>query len=369
MYDDNGHRITKRSYHTTSPYALDYTTHYMNDPGGNLLSSYVQDAGAIMPTTADEIPLHGMSELGSIFNSKGSYAYYNISDHLGNVRATFLADASVVNYSDYMPFGHQFNNSATNTEVRKGYQGAFAEKDAETELLDLNSFDWRMYDDKLGRWITEDKAKQFFSPYLGMGNNPVSGVDPDGNWVIFVGYGGSGIFVFGASSLEGKALSVDEKTGRVQFSSFSTLGGRAGYAFGGGFDALSVSIYPKANSVYDLAGWGGAFGGFAGPVGVEVNVGLLANPFAYEELYVSQVGGTGTLSYGGGEGVYFETNYTEISNTIEFKDMDEFEIWFKAHAERMVDVGIRDFIRNSLLNTRNPTINNSTKSVMYPKFR
>lgn len=32
------------------------------------------------------------------------------------------------------------------------------------------------------RWLTPDPAGQFHSPYLGMGNNPVSGVDPDGAW-------------------------------------------------------------------------------------------------------------------------------------------------------------------------------------------
>lgn len=30
------------------------------------------------------------------------------------------------------------------------------------------------------RWLTTDPANQFYSPYLGMGNNPISGIDPDG---------------------------------------------------------------------------------------------------------------------------------------------------------------------------------------------
>ena len=32
------------------------------------------------------------------------------------------------------------------------------------------------------RWLSPDPAGQFHSPYLGMGNNPISGVDPDGQW-------------------------------------------------------------------------------------------------------------------------------------------------------------------------------------------
>src|SRR5690606_37471308 len=32
----------------------------------------------------------------------------------------------------------------------------------------------------LGRWLTTDPAGQYHSPYLGMGNNPISRIDPDG---------------------------------------------------------------------------------------------------------------------------------------------------------------------------------------------
>jgi hypothetical protein len=34
----------------------------------------------------------------------------------------------------------------------------------------------------VARWISPDPYGQFTSPYVGMGNNPVSGVDPDGGW-------------------------------------------------------------------------------------------------------------------------------------------------------------------------------------------
>ena len=35
-------------------------------------------------------------------------------------------------------------------------------------------------DGRLGRWLTTDPAGQYASPYLGMGNNPISSVDSDG---------------------------------------------------------------------------------------------------------------------------------------------------------------------------------------------
>ncbi len=41
-------------------------------------------------------------------------------------------------------------------------------------------FDLRHYDPVLGRFVTTDPYKQFSSPYIAMGNNPVVAFDPDG---------------------------------------------------------------------------------------------------------------------------------------------------------------------------------------------
>src|SRR5690554_1346823 len=40
----------------------------------------------------------------------------------------------------------------------------------------------RNYQAELGRWNSVDPYSQFSSPYVGMGNSPVSNVDPDGGW-------------------------------------------------------------------------------------------------------------------------------------------------------------------------------------------
>ncbi|MCL9807664.1 hypothetical protein NAT51_19230 [Flavobacterium amniphilum] len=44
----------------------------------------------------------------------------------------------------------------------------------------MEAFELRLWDGRLGRWLTVDPMGQYFSPYLGMGNNPISRVDPDG---------------------------------------------------------------------------------------------------------------------------------------------------------------------------------------------
>jgi len=86
--------------------------------------------------------------------------------------------SNIVAGSDFYPFGLTMETRDINREEYKyGYQGQFAEEDEETGW---NSFELRMYDPVISRWISTDPAGQFWSPYVGMGNNPVSGVDPDG---------------------------------------------------------------------------------------------------------------------------------------------------------------------------------------------
>jgi RHS repeat-associated protein len=63
---------------------------------------------------------------------------------------------------------------------RFGYQGQFSEEDDETGW---NSFELRMYDAVIGRWTSMDPYRQFSSPYIGMGNNPVIYYDPNGGCV------------------------------------------------------------------------------------------------------------------------------------------------------------------------------------------
>lgn len=58
---------------------------------------------------------------------------------------------------------------------RYAYQGQ--EIDPETGK---EAFQLRLWDARIGRWLTTDPAGQHASPYMGMGNNPITRVDPDG---------------------------------------------------------------------------------------------------------------------------------------------------------------------------------------------
>ena len=53
---------------------------------------------------------------------------------------------------------------------------------SEKRGLGFNHFELREYDPVINRWLVPDPYKQFWSPYLSMGNNWVNVVDPTGGW-------------------------------------------------------------------------------------------------------------------------------------------------------------------------------------------
>lgn len=62
-------------------------------------------------------------------------------------------------------------------DYRYAYQGQ--EVDPETGK---EAFELRLWDNRIGRWLTTDPYGQYNSPYLGMANNPISAIDPDGGF-------------------------------------------------------------------------------------------------------------------------------------------------------------------------------------------
>ncbi|MDG1849276.1 MAG: RHS repeat-associated core domain-containing protein [Flavobacteriales bacterium] len=94
--------------------------------------------------------------------------------------------AEILMRADYYPFGMEMPGRKYASEsYRYGYQGQYAEKDGETSL---HHFELRQWDARIARWNSTDPYGQHFSPYMGMGNNPVSLVDPNGGWVPGAGF-------------------------------------------------------------------------------------------------------------------------------------------------------------------------------------
>ncbi len=78
-------------------------------------------------------------------------------------------------YKDYYPFGMAMPNRNVEGDYRYAYQGQ--EKDPETGK---EAFELRLWDARIGRWLTTDPYSQYSSPYMGMDNNPINSIDPNG---------------------------------------------------------------------------------------------------------------------------------------------------------------------------------------------
>ncbi|GAB4519437.1 MAG: hypothetical protein Tsb004_30500 [Allomuricauda sp.] len=131
----------------------------------------------------------------------------NSVDHLGNVRAVFTKsndDANLEGYTDYYPFGMPMPNRTLLGP--EGYRYAFQgqEKDPETGK---EAFQLRLWDGRIGRWLSPDPYGQFNSPYLGMGNNPISGIDYDGGKV-YIYKKGLGYFEYKNGNLYDKSGAI-----------------------------------------------------------------------------------------------------------------------------------------------------------------
>ena len=131
----------------TSKTAGGVTTYYVYDAEGNVMAIY-------QGTALKELPVYGSGRVG-VFDATGSLYRYELTDHLGNVRAVLNAvkaggNADVQAATNYYPFGDPMPGRLVGTGYRYGYQGQYAEKDEETGW---NSFELRMYDARIGRWL------------------------------------------------------------------------------------------------------------------------------------------------------------------------------------------------------------------------
>ncbi|MCB9427129.1 MAG: RHS repeat-associated core domain-containing protein [Flavobacteriales bacterium] len=178
FYDERGQRVKKISYDTTGTTAIT-TDYYIRDLSGNVMSIYNSSIGNNNTITQTELPIYGGSRLGVY--TRNDTTQYQITDHLGNVRAVIEKNTQnplgidQTDYSDYYPFGEKLPMRNMFSKYRYAFQGQ--ELDPETGM---EAFQLRLWDGRIGRWLTTDPYGQYHSPYLGMGNNPISRIDPDG---------------------------------------------------------------------------------------------------------------------------------------------------------------------------------------------
>lgn len=264
-YDDRGQKIKTKFYNASSLKAK--YTWYMSDAGGNPLAIYEYDE-AVAGTPAFTLvsqPVYGSGRLGVLDKPTGIIDY-EITDHLGNVRATIKGISAGVYQltarTDYYAFGGAQPGRTYNLNTyRFNYQGQESAVNSRWQAFDL-----RMHNSDLGRWFAPDPYGQFHSPYVSMGNNPVSGVDPDGGYAYSnnISYG---IFSSGAGTAERHPRSDQqmqsdveqwfsdeldrihllEKNGYLSYSELNTLLNEANRQLG----SLKSAIFNEGKSIDD----------------------------------------------------------------------------------------------------------------------
>jgi RHS repeat-associated protein len=197
-------------------------------------------------------------------------------------------EALIVQENHYDPYG--LSLSGIEKENKPEDKWKFQDKELITELdLNWQDFGARFYDPQLGRWHCVDPADQFSSSYVGLGNNPVTAVDPDGRLAflpILIGAAIGGVFNLAIKASQGQIGSF--KDGLVAFG-IGAAGGAVTAATGG---AVAGVLGLPATGVISGAVTGAAGSAVGGPV---TGIG---NSVYFGDSYSSKDWGTGIVTGG-----------------------------------------------------------------------
>ncbi len=115
------------------------------------------------------------------------YFYIYVSNDSEEISETYFDDFSVevspstlIQANLYFASGALLGEAVIVNEPRTHQYFQGKDYNRQTRLYNFHS---RHYDAEISRWHAMDPQNQFASPYVGMGNNPVMMVDPDGEWV------------------------------------------------------------------------------------------------------------------------------------------------------------------------------------------
>jgi len=172
-YDASGNRVTK-----TSIKGADVTkTYYIRDASGNVMSTYTTSSTSSL--TLGEQYLYGSSRLGVLENGSRSY---ELTDHLGNVRAVVDEFKEVKAAYEYYAFGMSLAKYEG-----KAYRYGFNGKERDTEGMGgggaTYDYGYRIYNPQIAKFTSVDplfKGYAWYTPYQFAGNKPIVAVDLDG---------------------------------------------------------------------------------------------------------------------------------------------------------------------------------------------
>ncbi|REC49723.1 DUF6443 domain-containing protein [Chryseobacterium pennipullorum] len=182
LYDANGNKLRKKYHNKYKDKGGDgeeiTTTDYLN--------GFQYDAKNINGNSSASV-LKFIPTSEGYYNFENNKYIYNYTDHLGNVRLSYMKGLSgmeIIEENNYYPFGlkHEADNpNVGNPSYQYKYNGK--ELQIESGMYDYGA---RMYMSDLGRWGVVDPLAEKYrkhSPYNYAVNNPIMFIDPDGRGV------------------------------------------------------------------------------------------------------------------------------------------------------------------------------------------
>jgi RHS repeat-associated protein len=185
---------------------------------------YLYDGGALLATfdandnVIDMFVNGPQGRIASYYQNNNSYLYYYMADHLGSSRVMmqgvpFPQNYQVAEYYNYQPFGQTIQAWGSYATPFK-FTGK--ERDQHS-TFDYDYFGARYYDPRIGQFSSVDAAGQFASGYVYGGNNPIMGVDRDGNLFFLVPILISAAYSAGASAAAYTAVALANGVDGKQF--------------------------------------------------------------------------------------------------------------------------------------------------------
>ena len=212
-YDPSGNRVAKRVLDSRGN--LLYVDYYTRDAQGNIMAIYKRRnlGDSLAGFMLKERNIYGSSMIGTsydtlemigahldtvnAFHHLGNKNFF-LENHLGNVLATVSDkkiprftngildhyEADIISSTDYYGFGQEEEGRNFNSKAsRYGFNGKMKDNEVEGEG-DVYDFGARMYDARLGRWLSLDPDQNLYAnltPYCYSANSPLILVDKSGN--------------------------------------------------------------------------------------------------------------------------------------------------------------------------------------------
>ena len=191
-YDQNGMVSYEAIYNNQNELTL--SRRYLRDSGGAPLVVVEKVSGQPMIRRY----VHGVE--GIIASIDPDQTKYTVRDYLGSLRYTVDQDSGlIVEGFDYDPWGAENRQSGKKSDSAESYRFGGHEYNDNLGVYNVQA---RLYDPRTSRFLQTDPASQFPSPYVYAGSNPISNVDPDGQFTIAAVALGFGVWTIGSKIYE-----------------------------------------------------------------------------------------------------------------------------------------------------------------------